>query len=202
MAKLSFEWFLLFFISIFIDVFPPAVETPIASLALKIVGVVVPSEVVAGRDALLQCHYDLEGSSLYALKWYKGSHGNVCFLLRKNILFCRVYQSRFSVVKERDKQVALICWVVSRNTLVLTILFCLHTRAAYGLGIMAGTQNSIASSWKKCRPCRRFRGPASLFITQVAIFLHASLFFIYFYLITYSYLSSLNGWWVSACVFS
>jgi hypothetical protein len=36
---------------------------------------VVPSEVVAGRDALLQCHYDLEGSSLYALKWYKGSHG-------------------------------------------------------------------------------------------------------------------------------
>ena len=47
----------------------------IGSLALRIIGLVVPSEVAAGRDALLQCHYDLEGSSLYALKWYKGSHG-------------------------------------------------------------------------------------------------------------------------------
>jgi len=27
-----------------------------------------------GADALLQCHYDLEGGNLYALKWYKGSH--------------------------------------------------------------------------------------------------------------------------------
>lgn len=54
-----------------------------ASLALKIVGVVVPSEVVAGRDALLQCHYDLEGSSLYALKWYKGSHEFYRFILKE-----------------------------------------------------------------------------------------------------------------------
>ncbi|XP_059351803.1 uncharacterized protein LOC130689416 [Daphnia carinata] len=54
-----------------------------ASLALKIVGVVVPSEVIAGRDALLQCHYDLEGSSLYALKWYKGSHEFYRFILKE-----------------------------------------------------------------------------------------------------------------------
>ena len=44
------------------------------SRALRISGVTVPEHVRIGADALLQCHYDLEGSSLYALKWYKGSH--------------------------------------------------------------------------------------------------------------------------------
>ena len=78
----------------------------IGSLALRIVGVVVPSEVAAGRDALLQCHYDLEGSSLYALKWYKGSHGKhlgpsfnhlPSFLLWKFIIIAQ--QSKFLFIR-------------------------------------------------------------------------------------------------------
>ena len=44
------------------------------SLALRISGLTVPERVWIGADALLQCHYDLEGRNLYALKWYKGSH--------------------------------------------------------------------------------------------------------------------------------
>ena len=50
---------------------------------LRITGLVVPSEVNLGSDVHLQCHYDLEGSNLYALKWYKGSHGRhtIRFLL-------------------------------------------------------------------------------------------------------------------------
>jgi len=47
------------------------------SCGLKVTGLVVPSEVNLGSDVQLECHYDLEGSNLYALKWYKGSHGNI-----------------------------------------------------------------------------------------------------------------------------
>lgn len=47
------------------------------SFELKVTGLVVPSEVNLGNDVQLECHYDLEGSNLYALKWYKGSHGKI-----------------------------------------------------------------------------------------------------------------------------
>ncbi len=31
----------------------------------------VPSFAIQGRNAILECDYDLEGQPLYALKWYK-----------------------------------------------------------------------------------------------------------------------------------
>lgn len=45
------------------------------SLGLRITGISVPTEVQLGADVLLECSFDLEGSNLYALKWYKGQHG-------------------------------------------------------------------------------------------------------------------------------
>lgn len=35
----------------------------------------VPSYVQRGSDAVLRCQYDLDGQSLYSVKWYKGRHG-------------------------------------------------------------------------------------------------------------------------------
>lgn len=39
--------------------------------ALRLEQVYVPSEVVVGQSATLQCRYDLEGEMLYSVKWYK-----------------------------------------------------------------------------------------------------------------------------------
>jgi hypothetical protein len=131
----------------------------IGSLALRIIGVVVPSEVVAGRDALLQCHYDLEGSSLYALKWYKGSHGKrfgpPYTDTNHNQLFDDEFVSLFSSPAIR---LGTICRRPSRTD---------------------GPQNSIGSSWKKCRPSRLSPGPASPFTMQV---IHPFLFWFHFFL--------------------
>lgn len=52
-----------------------AYASHVGSLGLRITGLSVPSEVQVGGDVFLQCHFDLEGSNLYALKWYKGQHG-------------------------------------------------------------------------------------------------------------------------------
>ncbi len=43
--------------------------------ALVITQMIVPSHVQRGSDAVLRCLYDLDGDSLYSVKWYKGSHG-------------------------------------------------------------------------------------------------------------------------------
>lgn len=40
--------------------------------ALRDVEVIVPTAVRRGEHARLHCFYDLEGDSLYAVKWYKG----------------------------------------------------------------------------------------------------------------------------------
>ncbi|XP_044253056.1 basal cell adhesion molecule-like isoform X2 [Tribolium madens] len=40
---------------------------------LRDVRINVPSAVVRGDDATLQCYYDLEGEQLYAVKWYLGT---------------------------------------------------------------------------------------------------------------------------------
>lgn len=40
--------------------------------ALRDVEVFVPSAVRRGETARLHCMYDLEGDTLYAVKWYKG----------------------------------------------------------------------------------------------------------------------------------
>lgn len=39
------------------------------SIRLDHVG--VPSYAIQGKQAVLECPYDLEGSSLYSVKWYK-----------------------------------------------------------------------------------------------------------------------------------
>ncbi|RZF33048.1 hypothetical protein LSTR_LSTR017323, partial [Laodelphax striatellus] len=40
-------------------------------LCLKLVRVGVPQYKLRGELAVLECHYELEGDSLYAVKWYK-----------------------------------------------------------------------------------------------------------------------------------
>lgn len=40
--------------------------------SLRDVVVVMPNAVKRGENAVLQCRYDLEGDSLYSVKWYKG----------------------------------------------------------------------------------------------------------------------------------
>lgn len=42
------------------------------SAGLKNVSIEVPTAVRVGEDATLECRYDLEGESLYMVKWYKG----------------------------------------------------------------------------------------------------------------------------------
>ena len=39
------------------------------SLAMK--GVTVPKQLILGQSATLECKFDLEGSKLYSVKWYK-----------------------------------------------------------------------------------------------------------------------------------
>lgn len=48
--------------------------SPVAALVqpLRDVVVVMPGAVKRGTNVVLQCRYDLEGDSLYSVKWYKG----------------------------------------------------------------------------------------------------------------------------------
>lgn len=40
---------------------------------LRLVQVQVPAEVERGRSAVLGCRFELEGDTLYSVKWYKGT---------------------------------------------------------------------------------------------------------------------------------
>jgi hypothetical protein len=42
------------------------------SVGLRDVRVTIPAAVKRGDNALLICNYDMEGDSLYSIKWYKG----------------------------------------------------------------------------------------------------------------------------------
>lgn len=42
------------------------------SVGLRNVHVTIPAAVKRGDNALLICNYDMEGDSLYSIKWYKG----------------------------------------------------------------------------------------------------------------------------------
>ncbi|PSN56101.1 hypothetical protein C0J52_10628 [Blattella germanica] len=39
---------------------------------LRDVRVTIPAAILRGNTAVLLCHFDLEGDSLYSVKWYKG----------------------------------------------------------------------------------------------------------------------------------
>lgn len=41
-------------------------------MGLRDVRVTIPTAVKRGDNALLICNYDMEGDSLYSIKWYKG----------------------------------------------------------------------------------------------------------------------------------
>lgn len=44
----------------------------------------MPSAVKRGENAILQCRYDLEGDSLYSVKWYKGGREFFRFTPKEN----------------------------------------------------------------------------------------------------------------------
>ena len=50
--------------------------------ALRLFKVDVPSEVVVGTSATLRCRYDLEGDTLYSVKWYKNGKEFFRFVLK------------------------------------------------------------------------------------------------------------------------
>ena len=39
--------------------------------SLSMLGFSVPSQLILGQSATLECNFDLEGSKLYSVKWYK-----------------------------------------------------------------------------------------------------------------------------------
>lgn len=49
-----------------------AVLTTESCVGLKDVRAIVPTAILRGGTATLFCHFDLEGDSLYSVKWYKG----------------------------------------------------------------------------------------------------------------------------------
>lgn len=46
--------------------------------------VVVPASVRRGQNVVLGCQYDLEGDSLYSIKWYKGKREFFRFTPKEN----------------------------------------------------------------------------------------------------------------------
>ena len=54
------------------------------------VDISVPSVVLNGKDALLECHYDLDDEGLYSLKWYKGNEEIFRFIPGEEFLSDRI----------------------------------------------------------------------------------------------------------------
>ncbi|KAJ9595403.1 hypothetical protein L9F63_013412 [Diploptera punctata] len=51
---------------------------------LRDVRVTVPSAILRNETAVLFCHFDLEGDSLYSVKWYKGGREFYRFTPKEN----------------------------------------------------------------------------------------------------------------------
>ena len=59
--------------------------------AMKLlVDIIVPSIVLKGKDALLECQYDLDDEGLYSLKWYKGNEEIFRFIPGEEFLSDRI----------------------------------------------------------------------------------------------------------------
>ena len=39
--------------------------------SLRMLGLSVPPQLIRGQSASVECNYDLDGSKLYSVKWYK-----------------------------------------------------------------------------------------------------------------------------------
>jgi hypothetical protein len=57
---------------------------PDFALTLKDVRVLVPAAVKRGENVNLICKYDLEGDTLYSMKWYKGKREFFRFTPKEN----------------------------------------------------------------------------------------------------------------------
>lgn len=57
---------------------------PDFALTLKDVKVLVPAAVKRGENVNLICQYDLEGDTLYSMKWYKGKREFFRFTPKEN----------------------------------------------------------------------------------------------------------------------
>jgi hypothetical protein len=55
---------------------------------LKLLQVQVPTEVERGRSAVLGCRFEMEGDTLYSVKWYKGKLKHILHL--KKLLYINI----------------------------------------------------------------------------------------------------------------
>ncbi|KAK2726923.1 hypothetical protein QYM36_007686 [Artemia franciscana] len=55
-----------------------------------LVDIIVPSIVLKGKDALLECQYDLDDEGLYSIKWYKGNEEIFRFIPGEELLSDRI----------------------------------------------------------------------------------------------------------------
>lgn len=74
-------------------------------MGLRDVRVTVPTAVKKGDDAHLICNYDLEGDTLYSVKWLVQNYWNF-FFLRINYLniFCSRYKGRREFYRYTPKE--------------------------------------------------------------------------------------------------
>lgn len=53
-------------------------------LSLKLVELRIPSHAVRNQSARLECHFDLDGETLYSVKWYKDGNEFYRYVPRDN----------------------------------------------------------------------------------------------------------------------
>lgn len=71
---------------------------------------VVPGHVQRGSDFVLRCLYDLDGDSLYSVKWYKGSHGTSEYSNKSKYIIHNHHKKKNP---KSFKKVS--CWKISLN---------------------------------------------------------------------------------------
>ncbi|XP_065567307.1 uncharacterized protein LOC136031546 isoform X2 [Artemia franciscana] len=81
--------------------------------AMKLlVDIIVPSIVLKGKDALLECQYDLDDEGLYSIKWYKGNEEIFRFIPGEELLSDRIKGFNLPgvniVMEESDKHKILL----------------------------------------------------------------------------------------------
>jgi hypothetical protein len=77
--------------------------------ALVITQMVVPGHVQRGSDFVLRCLYDLDGDSLYSVKWYKGSHGTSEYSNKSKNIIHNHHKKKIPKVSKVS------CWKISLN---------------------------------------------------------------------------------------